>query len=40
MTHHLPAHLTFEGVDLSIIDRKGRPWLKAADLARVLGYRR
>jgi len=37
MTHHLPAHLTFEGVDLRIIDRNGRPWIAAADLARALG---
>ena len=40
MTHHLPAHLTFEGVDLKIIDRNGRPWIAAADLARALGYSR
>jgi len=39
MTHNLPAHLTFEGVDLKIIDRNGRPWIAAADLARALGYK-
>jgi len=38
MTHNLPTHLTFEGVDLTIIDHKGRPWLATAELARALGY--
>ncbi len=40
MTHHLPAHVTFEGIDLTVIDRGGRPWISTADLARALGYGR
>ena len=33
-------NLSFDGTDLTIIDRNGRPWLAAADLARALGYSR
>lgn len=36
----LPASLTFDDVDLTIIDHEQRPWLSAADLARALGYTR
>lgn len=36
----LPAALSFEGAELAIIDRDGRPWVAAADLARALGYAR
>lgn len=36
----LPSVLSFEGAELKIIDREGRPWLAAADLARALGYAR
>jgi prophage antirepressor-like protein len=43
MTKHdsardLPATLTFQNTELSIIDRDGVPWLTSADLARALGY--
>ena len=38
MTHNIPSHLTFEGVDLAIIDHQGRPKLSTAALARALGY--
>lgn len=34
----LPAVLSFEGAELKIIDRDGRPWIAGADLARALGY--
>ncbi len=36
----LPATISFESTDLTVIDHKGRPWLAAADLARALGYSR
>ena len=36
----LPATLTFGDAELAIIDRDGRPWIAAADLARALGYAR
>jgi prophage antirepressor-like protein len=32
----LPAVIEFEGVNLSIIDREGRPWLTFPDLVRAL----
>jgi len=35
---NLPVSLSFEGIELTIIDHEGRPWLSAADLARALGY--
>ncbi|PKR57487.1 Bro-N domain-containing protein [Thalassospira lohafexi] len=35
----LPAKLTFQDTDLTIIDRDGVQWLTSADLARALGYR-
>lgn len=35
----LPSVLDFAGTDLNIIDRDGRPWVTAADLARALGYK-
>lgn len=43
MTDHdnagtLPATLTFQDTELSIIDRDGVPWVKGADIARALGY--
>lgn len=43
MTKHdtagnLPATLTFQDTELSIIDRDGVPWLVGADIARALGY--
>lgn len=43
MTKHdsardLPATLTFQNTELSIIDRDGVPWLTSADLARALGF--
>ncbi|WP_022950138.1 BRO-N domain-containing protein [Methylohalobius crimeensis] len=38
MNARLPSTLTFEGTDLTIIDRDGKPWIAAADLARALGY--
>ncbi len=34
----LPATISFESTDLTVIDHQGRPWLAAADLARALGY--
>ena len=37
MTHRLPAHITFEGIDITILDRGGRAWVAAADLAPALG---
>ncbi len=37
---NLPAHLKFEGTDLSIIDHNGTPWLSAADIARAMDYKR
>lgn len=36
----VPAVLTFEGTELHIVDRDGRPWVTATDLARALGYSR
>ncbi|MBC05705.1 MAG: hypothetical protein CMO10_05365 [Thalassospira sp.] len=43
MTKHdnagnLPATLTFQDTELSIIDRDGVPWLTGPDIARALGY--
>ncbi|KZC99710.1 MULTISPECIES: BRO family protein [unclassified Thalassospira] len=43
MTKHdtagnLPATLTFQDTELSIIDRDGVPWLIGAEVARALGY--
>jgi hypothetical protein len=43
MTKHdsardLPATLTFQNTELSIIDRDGVPWLTGPDIARALGY--
>lgn len=35
----LPSVLSFEGAELKVIDREGRPWIAGADLARALGYR-
>lgn len=32
--------LTFQSTTFDVIDRNGKPWLKAADLARALGYAR
>src|SRR5680860_348024 len=34
------SYLIFEGVELTIIDHDGRPWLASTDLARALGYSR
>lgn len=35
----LPKTLTFGSTKLSIIDRRGEPWVTARDLAKALGYR-
>lgn len=35
----LPKYIEFEGAQLSVIDRNGKPWLHAADLARALDYK-
>ncbi len=37
---NLPATVTFQDTELSIVDHQGRPWLTAADLSRALGYSR
>ena len=34
----IPSVLRFEDTDVHIIDRDGRPWVSATDLARALGY--
>ncbi|MBI1207480.1 MAG: hypothetical protein GC191_09370 [Azospirillum sp.] len=36
----LPESLKFEDTEIAIIDRDGRPWVTAADLARALEYTR
>ncbi len=36
----LPKEIEFGDTKIAIIDRDGRPWLAAADLARALGYER
>lgn len=37
---NLPTVLSFEGVELKIIDRNGLPWITSGDLGRALGYKR
>ena len=36
----LPSVLSFEGVELKIIDRDGQPWITSGDLGRALSYKR
>ena len=35
----LPAIITFEGVDIEITDRAGRPWVRGLQIASALGFR-
>jgi len=35
----LPAVITFEGVDIDITDRAGRPWVRGLQIASALGFR-
>ncbi|MDR0233490.1 MAG: hypothetical protein LBI31_01575 [Zoogloeaceae bacterium] len=33
-----PLYLNFKGVEIKIVDHKGKPWITAADAGRCLGY--